>query len=175
MLQCKEDFSRLDDPFMQNMYAINGEEPSCTGITWLPTEQSIVASTYDNGHIVLLDVNTNSIDSVIEASDSAILSVTTHDLKPLIVTSHEDGNIIVTDFKTKQQVGKLDLEHKNEKATSLSFVNNGLSLLVGYVDGSIASFDMNSFKLQSMVNNAHAAKEGFGVNCLLSLDSDKAA
>ena len=61
-----------------------------------------------------------------------------HEFKSLIVTGHEDKDIIVTDFKTKQQVVKLEFE-VDAMPNSLLFVNNGLTLLVGFADGSVAA------------------------------------
>ena len=110
---------------------------------------------------------------MLEVSQSTIVCMAAHEFKSLIVTGHEDKDIIVTDFKTKQQVVKLEFE-VDAMPNSLLFVNNGLTLLVGFADGSVAAFETNTWKLQSIVKNAHLSRDSHGmtVNCLLSLDRD---
>ena len=115
----------------------------------------------------------NAFVTVLEVSQSTVVCMAAHEFKSFIVTGHEDKDIVVTDFKTKQQVVKLELE-VDAMPNSLLFVNNGLTLLVGFADGSVAAVETNMWKLQSMVKNAHLSRDrhGMTVNCLLSLDCD---
>ena len=51
----------------------------------------------------------------------------------------------------------------------LEFINNGLNLIVGYANGTIALHELKTLKLLSQINNAHEQKYDEGVNCLLKI------
>ena len=62
LLQCKDDFCRLDDPYMQNSFTIEGDTQKVMAIQWLPTEQSVLACALLDGQVALLDVKVNAFD-----------------------------------------------------------------------------------------------------------------
>ena len=86
-----------------------------------------------------------------------------------------NGDIIVTDFSSGRQVGKISNEFKTEIPQSCSYINSGLNILVGYVDGTICCYDSTNYNLQSIVDNVHKCNKGLGTNCLISLNIDKQA
>ena len=99
---------------------------------------------YDNGHVALFDVRSGVLSNALEVSDTAVLAVASHELKPILATGHED-KVILTDFKTNATIATIAVA---SQVQSLQFINQGLSLLAGHADGSITVYDMKTFSQQ---------------------------
>ena len=107
-MACNSDFSRLDEPHKEFLYESQGRRPKATGVAWLPTDTNLAAVAYDNGHVALFDVRSGVLSNALEVSDTAVLAVASHELKPLVATGHE-GKVVLTDFKTNATVATIEV------------------------------------------------------------------
>ena len=179
--QCKADMSTQDSPLKEYAFEADGKSPAPTCCSWLPTDSNLFVVGYRSSHIAIFDYTTAKVENFHKFAsgaeeDSEVVCMDSHELQPVIVTGHLDGNLNVFEFRqmtTLYSVQCVTEESDREKGVYIQCVkyfNNCQNIVVGLSNGNIQLYDSKA-KLLNIVEKAHNQKYDEGVNCLLAIQN----
>ena len=169
--QCRLDFVQETVPLKEMSFRLEGKEPAACSIAWLPTDNNQFVVGYEDGHVVLFNYKTGTVQQAVMVHPSPIVSVVAHFYQPVVVCGHLDGQISWYDFKAQKKVYSADCK---SPVQTLALMNNCLNVVAGLSCGSIKLFDMKG-QVQTVVEKAHLPKGNCGVNQLIQLQASEKA
>ena len=72
------DFVQETVPLKEMSFRLEGKEPAACSIAWLPTDNNQFVVGYEDGHVVLFNYKTGTVQQAVMVHPSPIVSVVAH-------------------------------------------------------------------------------------------------